>query len=103
MSANRTLAEFKPSAVVLNSDDSTPVYAGAAVVRGFWVNATFSAHACEIKNGSTTVFTIPASTAPGWYPLGDVVFNDSLVYDPDNAASAGSVTFVYKEADGEVI
>ena len=88
--------QFVASAQILNTTDSTTVYSGPAVLRGVWVNAAFSAHACGIENGETAVFTLPASLAVGWYDLGDTYFDTSIVYDPANDSSAGSVSFVYK-------
>jgi hypothetical protein len=90
--------EFYPSVVDI-STDSTTVYGDPVILRGCYVNTTLSAHDLPIKNGSTTVFTIPANTLSGTaLPFYDVVFDTSLVIDPDNSAT-GSVTFIYKPAD----
>jgi hypothetical protein len=49
-----------------------------------------------IKNGTDTVFTLPASTSPGQFiAFGDVVFDAGIVIDPDDSAT-GSITVVYK-------
>jgi hypothetical protein len=90
--------EFLPTIVDI-STDSTTVYADPVILRGCYVNTTLSAHGLPVKNGSTTVFTIPASTPAGTtIPFYDTVFGTSLVIDPDNSGT-GSVTFIYKPAD----
>ena len=94
----RVYPQFKYSAQIANTVDSTTVDTGPIILRGVWVNEAFSAHSAIIKDGTTSVFTLPAALAAGWYDLGDVIIEGSLVYDPDNAASAGNVTFVYKQS-----
>lgn len=83
-------------AVVDVSTDSTTVYTGRVEVVGVVVNTALSAHALPIKDGTTTVFTLPASAAAGSsYALHNTVFNTSLVVDPDDLAT-GNVTVVYR-------
>lgn len=78
------------------STDSTTVNAAASLVLGVIVTEALSAHACPIKDGSTTVLTIPASAAIGdSYSLEGVIFQTSLVVDPDNAAT-GRITVIYR-------
>ena len=78
------------------STDSTTVNSGAALVLGAIVTEAMSAHDCPIKDGSTTVLVIPASSAVGGsFSLEGVRFNTSLVVDPDNAAT-GRITVIYK-------
>ena len=91
-----TAFEFDYSVVDL-ADNSTTVVNGQCVVRGIFVN-TRPSYALPIKDGSTTVFTVPAAVSDGeWIPLGDAHFRTSLVVDPDNA-DVGSITIIYKKA-----
>lgn len=87
-------------AVVDLADDVTTVKPGSVAVRGFYVNTVLSAHACNINDGATTVFIIPASTAAGtlveFTALEAVIFDNSLIVDPDDSAT-GSITIIYKE------
>lgn len=87
-------------AVVDLSDDISTVKPGSVAVRGFYVNTTLSAHACNINDGGDTVFIIPASTAAGtlveFTSIEAVIFENSLIIDPDNAAT-GSITIIYRE------
>lgn len=93
---SETKGEFT-KAVVDTSDNSTTVTTGTIIVRGAWVNTVLSAHVVILKDGTTSIFTIPASTPAGtWLPFGDTVFNTSLVVDPDDSSS-GNITVVYKE------
>lgn len=90
-----TAFEFDSDVVNL-TDNSTTVYNGRCLVRSIYVNSDTSAHAIAIKDGSTTVFTVPASTPAGVrFVFGDSHFKTSLVVDPDDAAS-GSITVTYK-------
>lgn len=85
-------------AVVDVAADSTTVYTGLGILRGVYVNTTLSAHDLPIKDGSTTVFTIPGAALSGtWIPFGDVQFTTSIVVDPDNSAT-GNITVIYKKA-----
>lgn len=90
-----TSFEFDSDVVDL-SDNSTTVYTSRCLVRSVYVNTDMSAHALAIKDGTTTVFTIPASTPAGIrFQLGDAHFKTSLVADPDDSAT-GSITITYK-------
>lgn len=93
------MANWKPKKVDLSIDLST-VLSTPAIVRGFYVNTTLSAHACNINNGSDTVFIIPASLVAGTVVdfAGEqgVLFDVNLIIDPDNAAT-GSITIMYTE------
>ena len=84
------------SQVVDLSDDSTTVYTGSGVIRGFYVNTTISNHTTDVDDDTTNLLTIAAQTPAGtWTPVGDIEFLTSLIVDPDNAAT-GSITVVYK-------
>ncbi len=50
-------------AVVDLSTNSTTVSDVPCIVKGFYVNTTMSAHECLIKDDTTPVIRIPASTA----------------------------------------
>lgn len=83
-------------AVVTVDDDSTTVVTGPCTLHGVYVNTVLSAHVCPIKDGSTTVVSLPASLAAGSsivYP--GIKFETSLVVDPDNSAT-GSITIAYR-------
>ena len=83
-------------AVVDVADNSTTVVSNGARLRGIRINTSLSAHALPIKDGATTVITIPASSVAGaWIECGDMRFVNSLIVDPDDAAT-GSITVVYR-------
>jgi hypothetical protein len=97
MSGNtvQTGFEFKYSVVSL-VDDSTAVSTKQSIIRGVFINTVLSAQALLIKDGTNTVFTIPASAAAGtFYNFGDAVFTSGIVIDPDNSAT-GNITVIYK-------
>lgn len=82
-------------AVVSIGDDSTTVYTGRCFLYGIYVNTVLSAHALPIKNGSTTLVTLPASAAAGaHYNFPGILFDTSLIVDPDDTAS-GNITLAY--------
>jgi len=82
--------------VVDVSVDSTTVSTGPAILLGVYVNTVLSAQALPIKDGSTTVITLPASAAAGaMYTFPSIRFETSIVVDPDNAAT-GNVTVIYR-------
>ena len=84
-------------AVVDIATDSATVRSGAALLRGIYINTSLSAHDLPIYDGSTLVFTIPATSAAGyWIPFGDLVFKTSLLIDPNNSATGG-ITVIYKK------
>lgn len=90
-----TAFEFDSDVVDL-TDNSTTVYSGRCLIRSVYVNTATSAHDIAVKDGTTTVFTIPASTPSGVrFNLGDTHFKTSLVVDPNDSAS-GSITVTYK-------
>jgi hypothetical protein len=90
-----TAFEFDSDVVDL-SDNSTTVYGGRALLRSVYVNTTLSAQSLPIKDGSTTVFTVPASATAGTlFQFGDTHFSSSLIVDPDDSAT-GSITVTYK-------
>ena len=83
-------------AVVSVADNSTTVYTGQSMVYVVYVNTVLSAHALPIKDGTTTIVTLAASSAVGTYiVLPGVRFDTSLVVDPDDSAT-GSVTVFYR-------
>lgn len=81
--------------VVNVADNSTTVYTGPVKAIGANINTTLSAQDLPIKDGTTTVFTIPASaTAGSFYDFHEAFFQTSLVVDPDDAAT-GNITIIY--------
>lgn len=78
------------------ADNTTDVSAGPAILKGIYVNTALSAHAVVVKDGTTALFTLPASTVAGTYiDLRDgVIFKSKIVCDPDDS-STGNVTFIY--------
>ncbi len=81
------------------SDNSTTVYTGPCLLYGIYVNTVLSAHACPIKDGTTTIVTLPASYVVGAYmPFPGIRFDTSLIVDPNDAAT-GSITVVYRSVN----
>jgi len=75
-------------AVVDLSTNSTTVSDVPCIVKGFYVNTTMSAHECLVKDNTTTVIRIPASTAAAAASDFDQLrFETSLVVDPDDSAT----------------
>lgn len=74
---------------------STPVN-----VKGVYINTVMSAHVTDIKNGSTIILKIPASTAAGtvidFAGESGVIFDTNLIVDPDDAAT-GNLTIFYED------
>lgn len=97
MSGNTIQTGFEFNHLVVDLvTDSTTVSTKQCIIRGVYINTLLSAHACLIKNGTETVFTLPASTVAGQFiAFGDAWFKDGIVIDPDNSAT-GSITVVYK-------
>ena len=90
-------------AVVPVADDTTTVYTGACMIYGVYINTVLSAQVLPIKDGTTTVVTIPASAAAGaHYPLPGIRFETSLIVDPDNAAT-GNITVAYRPVNPDFV
>lgn len=91
-----TLPEVNYTVVDL-STNSTTVSAAPAMLTGIYVDTALSAQACPIKDDTTTVFSLPASTPVGAFDFGNqgsaVKFATSLVVDPDDAATGTVVVF----------
>lgn len=89
--------EYLYSAEIDWEDNSTTVYNGPCILAGIFVTEASSAHTCVIKDGSTTVLTLPVSIAVGTsYIYPGIKFSTSLVADPDDAATAGKAVFLYR-------
>lgn len=75
------------------SANSTTVSAVPAIIGKVWVNTVLSAHACPIKDNTTTVFSLPASAAAtisdatAYAFAAGTRFETSLIVDPDDAAT----------------
>jgi len=90
-------------AVVPIADDTTTVYTGPVMLHGVYINTVLSAQVLPIKDGATTVITIPASAAAGsHYPIPGIRFETSLIVDPDNAAT-GNVTVAYRPVNPDFV
>ena len=83
-------------AVVNAADNTTTVYTGPVMVYGVYINTVLSAQVLLLKDGATTVITIPASAAAGkHFPLPGIRFETSLVVDPDDSAT-GNITVAFR-------
>lgn len=83
------------SLIVDLSVDSTTVFNGPCLLVGIYVNTASSAHAVQIKDGSTLKMTIPSSKAAGTEIRGwDAEFSNTLVVVP-NASATGNITVFY--------
>jgi len=83
---------------VTEAADSTVVCATPAVLYGLWVTAAFSANVTAIKDGTTTILSIPASAAVGTFysfPFG-IRCETNLTIDPVDAGTGGVVTVFYR-------
>jgi hypothetical protein len=94
MGRNVVRSEAWEYAVVDVATDSTTVCSGPATLRAIIVNTALSAHTCPIKDGTTTVFTLPASQAVGFIDLYGIKFRSSLIVDP-NDSGTGNITLVW--------
>ena len=81
----------------LTTDGPTTLYAGPCILFGLQVTAALSAHITVIKDGTTSVLVVPASAANGTvYSFPGIRFETSLVVDPDDATTTGSLTLFYR-------
>jgi hypothetical protein len=86
-------------AVVDLSTNSTTVSSVPCIVKGFYVNTTLSAHECLIKDNTTTVIRIPASTAAATtVDFHGLRFETSLIVDPHDSAT-GELLIEYDELE----
>lgn len=77
------------------STDSTTVTSVPARICGIYVNTVLSAHTVLLVDGSTTIYTLPASLAAGTYLPFTGRFDTSIVVDPDNS-STGNITVEWR-------
>ncbi len=90
-------SEYLYSTEIDWENNSTTVYNGPCILAGIFVTEASSAHTCVIKDGTTTVLTLPVSIAVGtMYTFPGIRLDTSLVADPDDAASAGKAVFLYR-------
>ena len=82
------------------ADNITTILSTPAIVKGVYVNTVMSAQACSISNGSNPLLILAASLAAGisvdFAGEQGVLFDESLIVDPDDAAT-GSITIFYKD------
>jgi hypothetical protein len=71
------------------ADNSTTVYAGPCRIGKIYVDTVLSAHACPIKDNTTTIGSLVASLAAGSTVTAfeGTVCDSSLVIDPNDAAT----------------
>lgn len=88
------------NAKVINlANGATTISPLEMIVRGIYVNVAMSAHVCEVNNGGSFVFDIPASSAAGtviaFAGTEGVLFKDGIVINP-NSLATGNITVLYK-------
>ena len=77
------------------SNNSTTVLSSRGRIHAIYVDTVLSNHACPIKDGTTTVFSIVAQAAAGTYlELYGIEFGTSIVVDPDDSAT-GAIVVIY--------
>lgn len=80
----------------LSTDAGTTVCGNPCVLTGIYVDVAMSAHTCPVLNDTTTVFSIPASSAAGYslpLPDGGVTFPTNLIVNSNDAATGTIVVF----------
>lgn len=86
------------AAVIDVANDSTTIVTGRCFLYGIYINTALSAHALPSDNGSTTRVTLIASLAAGqMLQFPGVLFDTSLIVDPNDAAT-GNITVFYDVA-----
>ena len=85
-------------AVVDLATNSTTIRTGRTVLGKIWVNTVMSAQACPIKDGTTTLISLDASSAVNTaFTVQEVtVCETSLIVDPDDSAT-GAIVVQYSE------
>ena len=69
--------------VVDLTDNVTTVHTGRCYLKGIWVDADMSAHACPIQDDTTTIFNLPASSgATTYWPFFGARFETLLKVNP---------------------
>lgn len=82
-------------AAVDTSNDSVTVFSGPCIYYGHVVTTVLSAHVVLIKDNTTTISSLVASSAvglPQMLPVG-IRCNTSLVVDPDNSSTGNILVF----------
>lgn len=90
-------------AVVDIADNATEITTKQGFLIGYFVTTATSAHTIAIRDGSTTILTLPVSLAVStqMLPLGNIEFNTDLNILP-NAVGTGFIVFVYNEYGDQV-
>lgn len=78
--------------------NTTTVYNGPCILFGIYVNTSVSAtHVTSIDDNTTAVIKLPAAAAAGaMYTFPGIRFETSLICNPDDATTTGSLTFAYR-------
>jgi len=93
MSSNMTVVDVADNSTTISTQ-------GPIELLGVYINTVLSAHAVEIKDGTTTKLTLPASAAAGtFYDFFGGKFLTSLIVDP-NDSGTGSITVFWRRALG---
>jgi len=90
-------------AVVDIGDNDTTVYTGPCMLYGVYVNTVLSTHTVPIKDGATTVVTLPVDLAAGTsilYP--GIRFDTSLIVDP-NDSGTGGIVVAYRKVNPDFV
>ena len=89
----QTQTDYKVVAVDV---DTTTVYTGPVMVYGVYINTVLSGQVVLLKDGATTVITIPASASAGdHFHFPGIRFEISLIVDPDDSAT-GNITVAFR-------
>ena len=81
------------------SNNLTTISAVPALVKGVYINTTLSAHTVVLKDDTTAVITIPASSRAGdAFDFDGTRFETSLVLDPDDS-STGNITILFDDLE----
>ncbi len=84
---------------VLNvTDNTTTVYTGKCLFLGYYVNTTCGADVNVFQDNATAIISLPASIAAGsnFVPPYGVRCETSLVWNPADAATSGSITVFWR-------
>ncbi len=89
--------EWNYSVQDVSTNGPTTILSVPALVQAVYINTALNAYEVVLKDGATSVYTIPAGAAAGnKYGFGPTRFETSLVIDPNDSAT-GSVTIEYKD------
>lgn len=80
------------------ADDTTTIYDGPALLKSIRVETVLSDHVLPIKDDTTIIYSLAASSAVGVFlDFDGILFATKLIVDPNNAAT-GKVVVAYRPA-----